>query len=93
MPSASNSPMTPRRRRSRISTLAQSLQQKRSVVAAANNEEEAANAAAEQEIFEKSPSPVMEKFRQQLSVASMVQRFERDGSTERARSRDSIQCT
>ena len=66
MPSASNSPMTPRRRRSRISTLAQSLQQKRSVVNTAmnNDDEEAAN-AAEQEIFEKSPSPVMEKFRQQ----------------------------
>ena len=60
MPSASNSPMTPRRRRSRISSLAQSLQHKRSVIAAAAN-----NEAAEAETFEKSPSPVMEKFRQQ----------------------------
>ena len=55
MPSASNSPMTPRRRRSRISSLAQSIQQKRSIV---NNEEA-------EPPFEKSPSPVMEKFRQQ----------------------------
>ena len=71
MPSASNSPMTPRRRRSRISTLAQSLQQKRSIVAAAagTNSEDAAEAEAatadDAQHFEKSPSPVMEKFRQQ----------------------------
>ena len=57
MPSASNSPMTPRRRRSRISSLAQSIQQKRSIV---NSE-----AVEAEPPFEKSPSPVMEKFRQQ----------------------------
>ena len=51
MPSASNSPMTPRRRRSRISSLAQSI---------VNNE-----AVEAEPPFEKSPSPVMEKFRQQ----------------------------
>ena len=57
MPSASNSPMTPRRRRSRISSL---LQQKKAVVAAAEEAE-----TATQLPFEKSPSPVMDKFRQQ----------------------------
>ncbi len=65
MPSASNSPATPRRRRSRISSLAQAI------------------AAASDSVKAGGSGP--DKFRHQLSVASMVQRFEKTDDGERTR--------
>ena len=68
MPSASNSPVTARRRKSRISNLAECIQHENANLKSTGN-------------------PVLDKVQQQLSVASMVQRFERDKSMDGAKTR------
>lgn len=80
MPSASNSPMTPRRRQSRISNIVQNIQ---------HQDEQIQQQSSRAGTTTTTGNPLLDKFRHQLSVASMVQRFERDRDTssDRARTR------
>lgn len=74
MPSASNSPVIQRRRNSRISSLAQEQEQTSGQVQTATVSAVAAL---------KTGNPLLDKLSKQTSVASMVQRFERDTSLDR----------
>ncbi len=83
MPSAANSPMAPRRRNSRISSLAQALQQQQIEQQMQQQQQQQQDPSQTATPAGKGGTPLSDKFRHQLSVASMVQRFERDTSLDR----------